>query len=188
MFSLAKPKRIAGAIEVYEDAFHNCTEIINVIERNPTEYPWQRAETGGGDITDKRTSDSTFINFSALTNPTVVYEFGRTLYQYLDAYGKRYDVGFSQIEAACLNKYDVDEEYKPHADDGPGMPRVISALIYMNDVKDGGETRFTLFDEEVKPKAGRLVIFPSNYAYIHQALPPKSGVKYSMAVWTTPVR
>lgn len=184
MFDLIKPNRIAGAIEVYDDVFTNCAEIIEIVERS---HDWQRAEVGNGQVSEKRTNDAAYINFNALTNETKVYEFGRTLFKYLDAYGKRYDVGFSGLEPACINKYEIGQEYKAHADDGPGFSRVISALIYMNDVAEGGETRFTLFDESVRPKRGRLVIFPSNYAYVHEALAPISGVKYSMAVWTNRV-
>jgi hypothetical protein len=39
----------------------------------------------------------------------------------------------------------------------------------------------------VKPKAGRLLMFPANYAYEHEALPPKSGEKFVVVTWFTPV-
>jgi prolyl 4-hydroxylase len=60
---------------------------------------------------------------------------------------------------------------------------VISALLYLNDVQ-GGETHFTYFNTSVSPKAGRLVVFPSNYAYTHEAYPPIEGYKYVCVFWT----
>lgn len=188
MFNTIRPDRHAGAIEIYENAFDECDEIMELIHRKGSNI-WARAVVGQeARETNERTNDAAFIDFTSLTNPVPIYLFGQKLFNYLDQYGKKYHVGFSSMEPACINRYEVGQEYKPHADDGPGHPRVISALIYMNDVEDGGETYFPLFDVTVKPKKGRLVIFPSNYAYIHEARPPKSGVKYSMAVWTSPIR
>lgn len=185
MFDLVRPTRVAGAIEIYDGAFSNCQRIIDVINNMPNSF--DRALVGDGQVSDKRTSDAAGVDLTSLRNPTVIFEFGRTLFGYLDDYGKRYSVGFSSLEPASLNRYEIGQEYKAHADDGPGHPRVISALIYMNDVEQGGETVFPLFGESVSPKEGRLVIFPSNYAYVHEARPPLAGVKYSLAVWATPV-
>lgn len=187
MFSAIRPERFAGAIDVYDNAFDTCDEIMELVQRKGNNA-WSRAQVGMGEESNKRTNDATFIDFASLKNPVPVYKFGQKLYNYLDEYGKRYQVGFSQMEPACINRYEVGQEYKAHADAGPGHDRVISALIYMNDVEAGGETHFPLFDVTVQPKKGRLVIFPSNYAYLHEARPPTSGVKYSMAVWTTPIR
>ena len=191
VFDLVQPERCAGAIEIYDNAFNNCDEILALIYAKG-EGVWSRARVGATDVigveSKTRTNDMAFIEFLSLTNPVPVYEFGQRLYRYLDSYGKRYQVAFSKIEAACMNRYEINQEYKAHADDGPGHDRVISALVYMNDVPEGGETYFPLFDVSVEPKQGRLVIFPSNYAYLHEARPPSSGVKYSMAIWTTPFR
>lgn len=187
MFSNIRPQRVAGAIEIYDDAFTACDEIMKLIHGKGDKV-WVRAQVGEGHESDIRTNNASFIDFASMKNPASIYLFGQKLFNYLDEYGKRYQVGFAQMEPACINRYEVGQEYKAHADDGPVHPRIISALIYMNDVEEGGETYFPLFDVTVNPKKGRLVIFPSNYAYIHEARPPKSGVKYSMAVWATPVR
>ena len=37
--------------------------------------------------------------------------------------------------------------------------------------------------EEVKPDTPSLVLFPSNYAYSHTALPVDSGTKYALVTW-----
>lgn len=190
MFDLVQPERLAGAIEIYDDAFDNCDDLMAIIQSKGNGI-WNRARVGATDVigteSDVRTNDMAFIEFLSLANPVPIYEFGQRLYRYLDAYGKRYNVGFSHIEAACLNRYEVGQEYRAHADAGPGHDRVISALIYMNDVEEGGETHFPLFDVTVQPRKGRLVIFPSNYAYLHEARPPSVGVKYSLAVWLHPI-
>lgn len=184
MFDLVQPKRIAGAIEIYDNAITNCDEILSLI-RSGDSQDWVRAQVGPGEISDVRTNDALFIDLVSLSNPVVIYKFAQKIHKYLDSYGKRYQVGFSGMEAACLNRYQEGQEYLLHSDAGPGHNRVISALLYMNDVESGGETKFPFFNETIFPKKGRLVIFPSDYAYSHEAKPPLHGEKYSLAIWTT---
>ena len=55
-------------------------------------------------------------------------------------------------------------------------------MVYLNDDFEDGETYFPLFDVGVKPKQGRLFIFPPTWNYIHRGNPPRSpskrGAKY----------
>ena len=55
--------------------------------------------------------------------------------------------------------------------------------IYLNDVEDGGETEFLHFSKRVKPKRGRIVIWPSAFPYVHRGNPPLSGEKYILTSW-----
>jgi hypothetical protein len=179
--SLVQPLLMAGAIEVYDNAFDPDSALFRRLMDSET---WERAKVGTDNVVSEvRTSSNYFLSLSSLSNPVDVFMFGRTLYAYLNDYGKRYDVAFAGIEDVCINRYEPGQSYRKHSDAGPGYNRVISALVYLNDVASGGETVFTLFDEAVTPRAGRLVIFPSNYAYAHEARPPAMGIKYSLAAW-----
>ena len=55
--------------------------------------------------------------------------------------------------------------------------------IYLNDVKEGGETEFLHFSKRVKPKTGRIVIWPAGFPYLHRGNPPLSGEKYILTSW-----
>ena len=55
----------------------------------------------------------------------------------------------------------------------------------MNDVDEGGETEFlnlykpgTYIPFTVKPKRGRMLMFPPTWQYYHAGLKPISGMKY----------
>ena len=39
------------------------------------------------------------------------------------------------------------------------------------------------FEENIKPEAPALVLFPSNYAYAHRAMPVIKGTKYAIVTW-----
>lgn len=99
-------------------------------------------------------------------------------------YTKRYEFPILFDEGFQLLKYGGGQEYKPHADYAPHIPRYLSALILLNPQDyEGGGTYFAHFEEEVKPDKPSLVLFPSNYAYAHQALPVTSGTKYAIVTW-----
>jgi prolyl 4-hydroxylase len=100
-----------------------------------------------------------------------------------DEYAKQWDFPFVDIENVSVQRYEPAQKYDVHTDAGPGLPRVCSALVYLNTVEFGGETYFPHFDYKVTPVEGTLVIFPSNYVYAHAALPPKTEVKYAAAYW-----
>ena len=61
--------------------------------------------------------------------------------------------------------------------------RVLAYTIYLNDVEEGGETEFLHQSIRVKPKKGRIVIWPSAFPYVHRGNPPLSGEKYIITSW-----
>ena len=61
--------------------------------------------------------------------------------------------------------------------------RVMSFIIYLNDVEDGGETEFLHQSMRVKPKKNRIVIFPATFPYVHRGNPPLKGEKYILTSW-----
>lgn len=63
------------------------------------------------------------------------------------------------------------------------LARSLVFTIYLNDVKEGGETEFLHHSQRVQPKTGRIVIWPAGFPYVHRGNPPLSGTKYIMTSW-----
>jgi prolyl 4-hydroxylase len=59
--------------------------------------------------------------------------------------------------------------------------RYMVLLWYLNDVTEGGETRFPQLDFSVAPRAGRLLMFPPYWMYQHEGIQPRSGDKYILS-------
>ena len=76
-----------------------------------------------------------------------------------------------------------------HVEHGSRPPenafRAFVYSIYLNDVEEGGETEFLHFSKRVKPKTGRVVIWPAAFPYVHRGNPPLSGEKYIVTSWMT---
>jgi prolyl 4-hydroxylase len=75
-----------------------------------------------------------------------------------------------------------NEEFRPHTDawDLETCKRFLVYFWYLNDVDEGGETIFYRLDQPlaVKPRQGRLIMFPVNWQYLHAGLLPLSHDKY----------
>jgi hypothetical protein len=61
--------------------------------------------------------------------------------------------------------------------------RFITFMLYLNDVDEGGETEFLYLHKRVKPKAGKLLIWPGSYTHTHRGNPPLTGDKYAITGW-----
>lgn len=84
-----------------------------------------------------------------------------------------------------MQRTKVGEYFKPHYDSGdPGsVHRQLVLLWYLNDVKEGGQTRFNEFGIEATPKQGTLLVFPPFWTHIHEGVPPISNTKYVITTW-----
>lgn len=89
------------------------------------------------------------------------------------------DVGY------MIQKYlQNDGFYSWHHDNiinNKNCQRVLTFIWYLNDVDEGGET-FFLFGK-IKPKAGKLLIFPATWTYFHKGNVPISNDKYIITGW-----
>ena len=66
-------------------------------------------------------------------------------------------------EAFNFIKYGPGQHFQEHHDHGFSYNCTVSLVAYVNDDYDGGELYFRLQNLTVKPEAGDLFIFPSNF-------------------------
>lgn len=83
-------------------------------------------------------------------------------------------------EAFNFIRYGEGQHFMEHHDHGYSYNCTVSLVGYLNDNYEGGELSFRLQGLKIKPKAGDLYIFPSNYMYPHVAEKVTSGIKYSL--------
>lgn len=70
------------------------------------------------------------------------------------------------------------------ASDRISMDRVLTWMIYLNDIPDGeGETEFLWQGVRIKPKAGTCVIWPAQFTHPHRGNPVYSCNKYIATGW-----
>lgn len=132
---------------------------------------------------------------------TAVYEEETPLLQKVrEIIAEKTNTDISQQEyPISIIKYEEGGEYKPHHDhwahqkpnQNPQMGnRWKTAILYLNDDYDGGETEFPNWNVKVKGKAGELVTWTNlnkngtpNMDTLHAGLPVIKGTKYIVVSW-----
>ncbi|MGH8192440.1 MAG: 2OG-Fe(II) oxygenase [Rhodanobacteraceae bacterium] len=78
----------------------------------------------------------------------------------------------------------AEEAFQLHFDSiGEVANRYLVYLWYLNDVDLGGETEFSGLDIKVRPRTGRLLMFPPYWMYQHAGCPPASGEKFILSTY-----
>jgi predicted 2-oxoglutarate/Fe(II)-dependent dioxygenase YbiX len=114
-----------------------------------------------------------------LKNP-IIKELLDSIIFFLDEYGQRYPtLKIDNAQGLQLIRYRKGQKFDAHTD----VNATTTAILFLNDDFEGGSLNFTLQKVEVEPKAGRLVIFPSNYVYIHEHKEVLDRDKYLVSVY-----
>lgn len=96
------------------------------------------------------------------------------------------------LEEVRMKRYDTNDkdQFGWHADVGDyaSARRLLVMFYYLNDVDAGGETLFNenlqeLTNLSVKPKQGRMVMFPPMWMYPHKGCKPISNPKYIISTY-----
>ena len=60
--------------------------------------------------------------------------------------------------------------------------RLVTFIWYLNDVKYDGYTEF-IDGTRIQPEAGKLIIFPATWDFLHRGVSPKTETKYICTGW-----
>ncbi len=63
------------------------------------------------------------------------------------------------------------------------MHRVLAWMTYLNEVDEGGQTRFHHYDLDVTPERGKTLIWPAEWTHVHAGQIVKRGTKYIITGW-----
>uniref|UniRef100_A0A7S2EJ16 Fe2OG dioxygenase domain-containing protein n=1 Tax=Ditylum brightwellii TaxID=49249 RepID=A0A7S2EJ16_9STRA len=145
----------------------------------------------GDKYSSSRTSSHVWCTESCDLHPTV-----REIIQRISKVTGVPEVNFEHIQ---LLKYEEGQFYKTHHDyisEHRNMPegvRILTMFFYLNDVEDGGGTRFRKLDDlTFTPRKGMALLWPSvldenphsiDQRTSHEAMPVLKGKKYAANLW-----
>jgi len=169
---------LVGAIAIYRAAIDDPQSIIDTVEADQFSR-WARSLTYGNTPSAFRTS-SEMTSLPGAVNEKLHGCFKAAI----DNYVCRFNAPLlAQNSAFILLKYGEGQEFKAHNDDSRETPRRVSAVGFLNDDFKGGQLSFDLMNFTYEPVAGDIVVFPSNFPYMHGSLPVVGGTKYSVVSW-----
>lgn len=120
-------------------------------------------------------------------------------------YFTEFEQVFWQLYTEYANKYSILKTFEPHkirstkiqkTNPGEGyhlwhseltnrdsQARILTFILYLNDIEHGGETEFLYQGIRVKPEQGDLVLWPAYFTHTHRGNPPLKETKYILTGW-----
>lgn len=185
-------------VKVYDDVLSEalCEELIyNFDKYDTTKSPFYRQSKNSWDEDYRQFYEfdiSHIIDFSHLILP--VYNVAKNIHaRYSKECGRFFPEKFG-FEDLRMKKYEANnvDQFGWHADVGnyASARRYLVMFFYLNDVESGGETQFQFSGDysktvhfTVKPKRGRMVVFPPMWMFPHRGCMPISGPKYILSTY-----
>ena len=178
-----------------------CNEIISIVESSPErQYPgftlnhYKKNNPASVNSAFKNTIDmDLFTALPSCISTILVDEIYSNISNYYSTLDPNNKFNFNllhknkRIYTLLLHKYKKnDGMFIYHTDNHINLEtneyRILNYLFYLNDVSEGGETEFFGY-YKIKPTAGKLVIFPSEWFFPHTGKIPISNDKYVIAGW-----
>lgn len=154
-------------------------------------YNRMQAERAPTNLKNDVATDLDYRNLTLWKNElkNLLVNFDLALKMYETSTNVKEYVGVNELQYTCLKiqKTLPKQGYHVwHVEHGPGFDntkRVLAFTVYLNDIEEGGETEFLNQSIRVKPKTGRIVIWPAGFPYVHRGNPPLEGEKYILTSW-----
>lgn len=171
-----------------------CNDMINMFELE--EHRYQGCTINGVDKDVKDTTDFQLNNSNGShwnnINRTLSKEINYNVKEYVvknkvnDTYNL-FQTECLSIEGMQIQKYEKNVgKYVYHQDSKCDFTnrkiRKLTFIWYLNDVTEGGETEIWS-KYNIKPEAGKLVLFPANWTFPHTGKVPISNDKYIITGW-----
>lgn len=112
---------------------------------------------------------------------------------YRNVVSKIYGQEIEWFEIPHILRYKEGGNYNYHSDSEAwdqaqqrwvkGVDRDYSCIMYLNSEFTGGTLAFPYLNLRLHPKAGLLVVFPSDHRFLHSAEETLSGHRYAMVTW-----
>lgn len=187
MFLFTKPNSLSpdlcrGFIETFELSTHR-------------QSPGQIYKTNSESAPDIKQSTDISFTPNDLKDPNWGYllqNLVNSVESGLNDYILRFQTGLTQTDPFRMSsvfnmqKYKPSEAFHGYHCERAGLrhsDRILVWMVYLNDVTDRGETEFYYQHHFERAEAGKLVIWPSDWTYIHRGIASPTQTKYILTGW-----
>ncbi len=192
---------IENFVGIYENAFSKeyCDDVINqfnLLQEQGFTKTRQQNDDGTKDIKDD-TSTWTGNFYNAESDVSGLHRligqqfndiyWGQCYEHYADNFSILKSSPSHAIWGNKVQRTNIGQGYHVwHYEDGSRecCQRLLTHLVYLNDVEEGGETELLYYHKRFAPKTGTVLIFPAGYTHTHRGNPPLSNDKYIITGWT----
>lgn len=190
-------RKIENFIGIYENALQeeNCLAMIRYFEDLRQYNLVINQDQYTSKVTHRKDESVFMLHPDVITLPKgspILFPFIDQFWRCYEDYCKEFDIlkstakhGFYMLR---IQRTDVGGGFHNWHFENTGCEtsnRIVTFMMYLNDVEEGGETEFLYLHKRIKPKTGTLLIWPSTYSHTHRGNPPISNTKYIITGWLT---
>ena len=168
-----------------------CKSIISFFQNNSNLH-FQGVSAGGKNLNSKKRTDISIRpdllkeeKFSLLKE--YINELHKCYLDYLEQWpflkrmASKMDIGPFNIGEYLPGGHFSNEHSERTSIDT--LHRLFAFITYLNDVEDGGETKFSHYNISIKPEIGKTIIWPAEWTHAHTGEILNSGKKYIITGW-----
>ena len=182
-------------IEVYDNTLtkEQCNAIVSWFEEQNHKIEGVTCDPLGQKTVDKSFKSDieipeTYLSQDILPSQLIYPALCKGIEKYRQKYISSIDVmnPWRVNDEYNLQKYDGEEDgFKEWHCESSGLTtsyRILAWMIYLNQARSG--TEFVNY-RTVRPRTGRLVIWPSSWTHVHRSQLPNRGLKYIATGWVS---
>jgi Rps23 Pro-64 3,4-dihydroxylase Tpa1-like proline 4-hydroxylase len=186
-------------LKSYIKVYDNCLPLENIstlIQWANKKQISEKGRVGNDQVNEniRKVKLSSFMDWSSKEKTKIhwcnylQYIFSKYLHEYskkIYPHNQKLADNIIQID---LLKYEEGGFYTPHVDHYGNNPRTISFILILNNDYEGGELEFCNPNtgesyKKIKGTPGSLIVWPSNFLYLHKVNSIKKGTRYSIVAW-----
>lgn len=174
-----------------------CRQLIQTFENSDEKRPGVLYGPNGVDANGGKQSLDITFNPSYLQHQEwgpLLGEVVEVVEQGKNEYIRLFENAFTNLDPFQLDTYFNIQKYSPNQAftqyhcERAGLKhsnRILVWMIYLNTVTDFGQTEFYYQHHFEQAEEGKLVIWPTDWTYLHRGIPSPSQDKYILTGWYT---
>jgi prolyl 4-hydroxylase len=171
---------VTDFIEIYQSVNMDCDSIINWFINNKDKQGSGIIYRDTDVLVDIDTKDTIDISLSLAQvkndkeTSKIFYNLFANVSQAFKQYIKKYnileDINIEIDDSFNVQYYDKGQHFKKFHFESSGAThrkRILTWMVYLNDVPDGGNTVFPYYNYSIQPIKGHILIWPAEFTHTH---------------------
>jgi hypothetical protein len=169
-----------------------CDNLIEFFENNKKKHSTGTSGNGIVAVTQKNSTDLSIhpsdLKEETFKDAAIYMEYLKACYlDYLDQWSFLKSLKLNMhIGPFNIQKYEKGGHFGTLHSERTSLKTLYRTLVwmtYLNDVKKGGETEFSMFGLKIRPEKGKTLIWPAEWTHAHLGAVVPQGRKYIITGW-----
>jgi hypothetical protein len=169
-------KDVAPCIYLYEDAIDFTKTIADLSSSDARNWNIRNQDATNWQLGDKIVGyDEYPVSFSFSVNENFLI-LAKKIFDCASDYATKNLTGVEGFDSCVIRKYSHTPGFlELESSDVDNVSRKLTAILFLEDIDQGGLLTFKNFDVEIRQQKGAVVVFPASFAYSFKINKPRES-------------